>query len=197
MPSFFTTTTAYHDDPDSEVVPSIRSANHVEEIRIALVVFFTENTIRGFWFPLLCRPECHSASCHCYFNGLRHFRSALAPFGGSAPSQALFWKNREDDLNPLLTPDQVAEILGISPRTVNVLCKRKKLRFIQVDAKHRRFTQEMVEEFIENQTVHPLARAAQRSLISKSQHLAAQTVPAIRRPCLESADELKAEMDAF
>jgi len=56
-------------------------------------------------------------------------------------------------MTPLLTPEQVAEILGISPRTVNELCNRKKLGFVQVDAKHRRFTEEMVQDFIDRQTV--------------------------------------------
>ena len=56
-------------------------------------------------------------------------------------------------MNSLLTPVQVAELLGIRTKTVNSLCNRKKIRFIQVDAKHRRFTEEMVHEFIENQTV--------------------------------------------
>lgn len=55
-------------------------------------------------------------------------------------------------MNPLLTPEEVAEILKISPRTVNELCNRKKLRFIQVDGKHRRFTEEMVQEFIQAQS---------------------------------------------
>jgi excisionase family DNA binding protein len=56
-------------------------------------------------------------------------------------------------MNPLLDPVQVGEILGISPRTVNDLCNRKKLRYIQVDAKHRRFTESMVQEYIDSQTV--------------------------------------------
>lgn len=69
-------------------------------------------------------------------------------------------------MKPLLTPEQVAEILGISPRTVNELCNRKKLRFVQVDAKHRRFTDEMVQEFIDRQTV---PSGGQRPSMSRKQ----------------------------
>ncbi len=48
----------------------------------------------------------------------------------------------------LLNPREVAEILGISPRTIHQLCREGKLGYCQVDAKHRRFTQEHVEEYI-------------------------------------------------
>ena len=56
-------------------------------------------------------------------------------------------------MTPLLKPEQVAEILGISPRTVNELCNRKELEYVRVDAKHRRFTEEMVQAFIDRKTV--------------------------------------------
>jgi excisionase family DNA binding protein len=48
----------------------------------------------------------------------------------------------------LLNPREVAEILGISERTVHQLCREGKLGYCQVDAKHRRFTQEHVEAYV-------------------------------------------------
>ena len=50
----------------------------------------------------------------------------------------------------LLTPQQVAEILGISDRTVHKLCREGKLSYAQIDSKHRRFTQEDIETYLES-----------------------------------------------
>jgi excisionase family DNA binding protein len=106
-------------------------------------------------------------------------------------------RKRENTVKPLLTPDDVAEILSISPRTVNELCNRKKLGYIQVDAKHRRFTEEMVQEFVDRQTVQSQRKGAQRSRVSTSQQIAEQSLTGNRKPCAETAQQLKAEMDAF
>ena len=54
---------------------------------------------------------------------------------------------------PLLKPKQVAEHLGISVKTVHVLCRAGKLDFLWVNGKERGFTWDMVQDFIEHRTV--------------------------------------------
>jgi len=56
-------------------------------------------------------------------------------------------------LTPLLTPENVAAFLGIPVKGVHALCRGGKLDFIRVNGKERRFTQEMVERYIHDQTV--------------------------------------------
>lgn len=53
----------------------------------------------------------------------------------------------------LLNPRQVAGILGISDRTVHQLCREGKLGYFQVDSKHRRFTQENIDEYLRSVSV--------------------------------------------
>ena len=52
----------------------------------------------------------------------------------------------------MLLPEQVAEILGISAKEVHALVRLGRLECVQVTAKKRRFTQEQVQAFIDNQT---------------------------------------------
>ncbi len=52
----------------------------------------------------------------------------------------------------LLSVKDVAEILGISVKTVNKLVREGKLGCVQVTAKERRFTEEQVQAYIEAQT---------------------------------------------
>lgn len=54
----------------------------------------------------------------------------------------------------LLTPQQVADVLGISDRTVHKLCREGKLGYVQVDSKHRRFTSEDIQAYLESVRVH-------------------------------------------
>jgi excisionase family DNA binding protein len=56
-------------------------------------------------------------------------------------------------LTPLLKPVQVAAFLGIPVKGVHALCRAGKLDFIRINGKERRFTQEMVERYIQGQTV--------------------------------------------
>ena len=52
----------------------------------------------------------------------------------------------------LLSARDVAEILGISAKTVNKLVREGKLGCVQVTAKERRFTEEQTREYIESRT---------------------------------------------
>jgi|SRR5271157_1493339 len=49
---------------------------------------------------------------------------------------------------PLLSPEQVAEILGIAVRRVHELVRRREVRCVQISPKDRRFTQEQIDEYI-------------------------------------------------
>ena len=56
-------------------------------------------------------------------------------------------------IQKLLSAKDVAEILGISVKTVNKLVREGKLGCVQVTAKERRFTEDQVEGFIEFRTI--------------------------------------------
>ena len=51
-------------------------------------------------------------------------------------------------ISRLLSARHVAEILGISAKTVNKLVREAKLGCVQVTAKERRFTEEQIREYI-------------------------------------------------
>jgi len=55
-------------------------------------------------------------------------------------------------IQKLLSAKDVAEILGISAKTVNKLVREGKLGCVQVTAKERRFTEEQVREYIESRS---------------------------------------------
>ncbi len=55
-------------------------------------------------------------------------------------------------IQKLLSARQVAEILGISVKTVNKLVREAKLGCVQVTAKERRFTEEQIRDYIESRT---------------------------------------------
>jgi excisionase family DNA binding protein len=55
-------------------------------------------------------------------------------------------------IQKLLTAKDVAEILGISVKTVNKLVREGKLGCVQVTSKERRFTEEQVRGYIEGQS---------------------------------------------
>lgn len=55
----------------------------------------------------------------------------------------------------LLSAKDVAEILGISVKTVNKLVREGKLGCVQVTGKERRFTEEQVRAYIEAQSNGP------------------------------------------
>ncbi len=53
-------------------------------------------------------------------------------------------------IQKLLTAKDVAEILGISVKTVNKLVREGKLGCVQVTAKERRFTEDQIRDYIES-----------------------------------------------
>ena len=60
--------------------------------------------------------------------------------------------SREIGLSRLLMPANVAEILGISVKTVHKLVREGKLGCVQVTGKERRFAEEQVRAYIEAQS---------------------------------------------
>jgi excisionase family DNA binding protein len=59
-------------------------------------------------------------------------------------------------MNPklLITAEDVAKILGLSPKTVHKLVREGRLGCVQVTSKERRFTEEQVELYVASQTIH-------------------------------------------
>jgi excisionase family DNA binding protein len=55
-------------------------------------------------------------------------------------------------IKKLLSAKDVAEILGISAKTVNKLVREGKLGCVQVTAKERKFTEDQIREYIESRT---------------------------------------------
>ena len=55
-------------------------------------------------------------------------------------------------IQKLLSARDVAEILGISVKTVNKLVREGKLGCVQVTVKERRFTEQQVEGFVESRS---------------------------------------------
>ncbi len=62
------------------------------------------------------------------------------------------------DLPQLLHPRDVAQVLGISVKTVHKLVRDEKLGCVQVTTKDRRFTQEQVQWYIESCTTNAPAK---------------------------------------
>ncbi len=61
----------------------------------------------------------------------------------------------------LITPKAAAEMLNISVKTLQKLCREGKLGFVQVDGKRRMFTVEHLQRYVESRTVEPrLAKSA-------------------------------------
>jgi excisionase family DNA binding protein len=58
----------------------------------------------------------------------------------------------ESQIRKLMTAKDVAEILGISVKTVNKLVREAKLGCVQVTAKERRFTKQQIQEYIESRS---------------------------------------------
>jgi excisionase family DNA binding protein len=53
----------------------------------------------------------------------------------------------------LLTAKDVGKILGISAKAVNKLAREGRLGHVKITARERRFTKELVEEFVRAETV--------------------------------------------
>ena len=62
------------------------------------------------------------------------------------------------DLPQLLYPRDVAQVLGISVKTVHKLVRDGKLGCVQVTTKDRRFTSEQVQHYIESCTTNAPAK---------------------------------------
>lgn len=60
--------------------------------------------------------------------------------------------NEKIAIQRLLSPKDVAEILGISVKTVHKLVRDGKLGCVQVTSKERRFTEAQIEAYIEAQS---------------------------------------------
>ena len=56
-------------------------------------------------------------------------------------------------ISPLMTPDEAANLLGVSKQMIHQLCREGKLEFIQVNKKERRFTEEQIQAYIDSQAV--------------------------------------------
>jgi excisionase family DNA binding protein len=68
-------------------------------------------------------------------------------------------------IQKLLSAKDVAEILGISAKTVNKLVREAKLGCVQVTAKERRFTEQQVERFVESRSIErPVDRTSPKPL---------------------------------
>jgi excisionase family DNA binding protein len=58
----------------------------------------------------------------------------------------------EQTLMPLLRASEVAELLGVSLKTLHKLVREKKLACVQVTSRDRRFTLEQVQDYIRSQS---------------------------------------------
>jgi excisionase family DNA binding protein len=61
--------------------------------------------------------------------------------------------NAKIGIQRLLSPKDVAEILGISAKTVHKLVRDGKLGCVQVTGRDRRFTEEQVRNYVEQRTL--------------------------------------------
>jgi len=61
--------------------------------------------------------------------------------------------NEKIGIQRLLSPKQVAEILGISVKTVHKLVRDGRLGCVQVTARDRRFTEEQLRQYLEERTL--------------------------------------------
>jgi excisionase family DNA binding protein len=66
-------------------------------------------------------------------------------------------RNNEErvPISKLLCAKDVAEILGISVKTVNKLVREEKIGCVQVTSRERRFSEEQVRAYIEAQSKNP------------------------------------------
>jgi len=74
------------------------------------------------------------------------------------------------DLPKLFFPRDVAQVLGISVKTVHKLVRDRKLGCVQITAKDRRFTREQVERYVEScSTIAPAKIDREPSVRVRSQ----------------------------
>ncbi|MGO9120496.1 MAG: helix-turn-helix domain-containing protein [Desulfomonilaceae bacterium] len=58
-------------------------------------------------------------------------------------------------LNLLLKPEQVAEYLGVSVKSVHQFVREGRLGCIQLSPKDRRFTEEQIQAFLQSRIIEP------------------------------------------
>jgi excisionase family DNA binding protein len=63
------------------------------------------------------------------------------------------YEDEENKPKRLMTPWDVAQILDITTSTVHQLVRDGRMTCVQINKCHRRFTREMVEEFIKSATI--------------------------------------------
>jgi excisionase family DNA binding protein len=66
---------------------------------------------------------------------------------------ACFLKLRHSRYQSLLRAQQLAQVIGVSVKTVSKLVRDGKLACVQVTGRERRFTPEQVQEFIQGQSI--------------------------------------------
>lgn len=67
----------------------------------------------------------------------------------------------------LLTVEDAAEALRVSPRKIHQLVREKALICVQLSARERRFTHEQIEEFITSRTI---GRPEKKTIDNSSRH---------------------------
>lgn len=60
-----------------------------------------------------------------------------------------------DDMEPLLTPEQVADLLGVRVKTLHRFVREGKIACVQVSARDRKFTEEQIKQFVRSRTIEP------------------------------------------
>ncbi len=69
-------------------------------------------------------------------------------------------------LEPLLTADEVARILGIASKTVQKLARQRLLPCVQVTSNSRRFESDQVRQYIESHSTQIIDKKTKRELPS-------------------------------
>ncbi len=70
-------------------------------------------------------------------------------------------------LTPLLTPDQVAEYLGVSVKTVHGFVREGRLGCIQLSPRDRRFTEAQISEFLAGRTIEPPKKSVDSGTLNR------------------------------
>ena len=84
----------------------------------------------------------------------------------------------------LLTIEQAAEILGITPRYLRRLMARREIGFIEISPKQSKITPEAINEFLQKKSVAPM-----KTNLDDSQHSSLKSMLKKNRS-LKSKDEM-------
>ena len=69
-------------------------------------------------------------------------------------------------IDPLLSADEVARILGIASKTVHKLARERLLLCVQVTSNSRRFESDQVRQYIESHSTHVIDKKTKHELPS-------------------------------